>query len=163
MCSSDLEDTLIRSWFKLGQTIAFLANEALAPEDLEVRYVRLLARENLIRSLVQVLAEVQPVGSMTSGGDGLGLKVIWIRKLRNHGPFRIHKSPVLPLRYTILLWSVASGILMRNLLFTKKSFHGVVLELGTIITSNRHDTCIMLALNQSDELNDSLLSLTLLL
>ena len=52
------KDTLIRSWFKLRQTIAFLANEALATEDLEVRYVRLLARENLIGSLVQVLVEI---------------------------------------------------------------------------------------------------------
>src|SRR5664279_257920 len=95
---------------------------------------------------------------MTCGGDGFGPKIIWRKKLRNHGPCRIHKSPVLSLRYTILLRGIGGRILMSNPLITKKSLNGVVLELGAIVTSDCHDLLIMLALNQSDEINDSLLS-----
>ena len=52
---------------------------------------------------------------------------------------------------------------MSNALFTKKPLHGVVLEFGPIITSNFHDLLLILALGHVDEVNDSLLSLTLFL
>src|SRR5664279_2516029 len=100
---------------------------------------------------------------MTCGGDGFGPKIIWRRKLRNHGPCCIHKSPVLSLRYTILLRGVRSGILMCNPLITKKPFHGVVLELGTVVTSNHQYLLFELTLSHVDEVNDSLLSPTLLI
>ena len=55
--------------------------------------------------------------------------------LSQHGPSHIHKSPVLPLGYTILLRGVRSGILMPYPLFTKEIIQGVVLELGAVVTS----------------------------
>src|SRR5664279_3904783 len=62
---------------------------------------------------------------MTSGIDGFGPKVIWRFKLRHHSSCHINKCPVLPLRYTILLRGIRSGILMPNPLFTQEFIHGV--------------------------------------
>ena len=71
---------------------------------------------------------------MTCLGDGLGPQEKWSLELRQHRPCHIHKGPVLPLGYTILLRGIRSGILMSNSLFTNKLIYGVVLELGAIVT-----------------------------
>src|SRR3954465_12120953 len=98
---------------------------------------------------------------MASGGDGFGPKVVWRFKLRQHGPSHLNKSPVLPLGHTILLRGVCSGILMFNPLITKEIIQGVVLELGAVVTSNYQRGNIVLPLDQIDEVDEGLLSLTL--
>jgi len=54
----------------------FVEIETLTTKDPDVLDVGLVAGEYLIWSLVQALAEVQPLGEMTSGVDGFGPKVI---------------------------------------------------------------------------------------
>jgi hypothetical protein len=57
---------------------------------------------------------------MTCRGDSLSPQISRRFKLRQYEPCHIHKSPVLPLRYTILLRVIGIRILMKNSLFTKK-------------------------------------------
>ena len=139
----------------------FLENETLTPEHPEVLEVELVTGENFIWSLVQTLAEVEPIGCMTRGVDGFIPKVVWRLELHHHGPCRIHQRPVLPLRYTILLRGVRCGILMLDPLITKKLIQGVVLELGAVVTSYCQDLCIVLTLGFIRKVNDGLLGLTL--
>ena len=117
--------------------------------------------EYLILSLIQALAEVEPIGCMTRGVDGFGPKVVGRLELRHHGPCRIHKRLVLPLRNTILLRGIRCGILMLDPLIAKKLIQGVVLELGAIVTSYCQDLCIVLTLCFICKVNDGLLGLTL--
>src|SRR5664279_1745567 len=100
---------------------------------------------------------------MTSGIDGFGPKVIWRFKLRHHSSCHINKCPVLPLRYTIFLRGVRSGILMPNTLITQEFIHSVVLELRPIISPNSQDLCIILALHFRSPINEVTLGFTLLL
>ena len=98
---------------------------------------------------------------MTRGVDGFCPKVVWRLELRHHGPCRIHQRPVLPLRNTILLRGVWSGLLILDPLITKELIQGVVLELGAVVTSYCQDLCIMLTLSLICKVDDGLLSLTL--
>ena len=98
---------------------------------------------------------------MTRGVDGFGPKVVWRLELRHHGPCRIHQRLVLPLRNTVLLRGVRCGILMLDPLITKKLIQGVVLELGTIVTSYCQVLCIVLTLCFICKVNDGLLGLAL--
>ena len=100
---------------------------------------------------------------MACGVDGFGPKIIWRFKLRNHSSYRIHKSPVPPLCYTILLRGVRGGILMLDPLTTKKFLKSVILELGAIVTPYSQDLLIELTLSKVDEVDDGFLSLTFLL
>src|SRR3954464_9993063 len=98
---------------------------------------------------------------MASGGDGFGPKVVWRFKFRQHGPSHLNKSPVLPFGHTILLRGVCSGILMFYPLIPKEIIQGVVLEIGAIVASYNQHGNIVLLLNQVDEVDEGLLSLTL--
>src|SRR3990170_2721718 len=120
VCSITNKYALISSSLKFRQTNTFLENETLTPEHPEVLEVGLVAGEYLIWSLVQVFAEIEPIGCMTSGVDGFGPKVVWRFELRHHGPCHIHYSPVLPLLYTIFLRGVRCRILMLDPLITEK-------------------------------------------
>src|ERR1041384_7267129 len=95
-------------------------NETLTLEDPKIPYIGLLSGDNFIRSLVQDLAEIKTVGSMTSGVDDLRPKVVGTFELCHHGSCRINESAILPLRNTILLRAISSGILMFHPLITKK-------------------------------------------
>ena len=161
VCSIANKYALISSSLKFRQPNTFLENETLTPEHPKVLEVSLVTGEYLIWSLVQALAEVEPIGCMTRGVDGFGPKVVWRLELRHHGPCRIHQRPVLPLRYTILLRGVRCGILMLDPLITKKLIQGVVLELGAVVTSYCQDLCIMLALSFICKVNYGLLGLAL--
>src|SRR3954464_12213525 len=98
---------------------------------------------------------------MASGGDGFVPKVVWRFKLPQHGPSHLNKSLILPLGHTILLRGVCSGILVFYPLITKEIIQGVVLELGTIVTSYNQHSNIVLTLNHVDEVDEGLLGLTL--
>src|SRR3954463_10621535 len=111
-------------------------NETVTPEDPEVLDIGLLPGEDFIWSLVQDLAEIKTVGCLTSGVDGFRPKVVWTFELRHHCSCRINQSAILPLRHTILLRGISSGILMFDPLITKKFIQGVVLEVGVVVTSN---------------------------
>lgn len=100
---------------------------------------------------------------MTSSGDGFNQEVEWSLKLCQHGPSHLNESSVLPFSYTILLRGIRSGIFMMNSLFTQKLIQGVVLELSAIVTSNGQYWKVMLTLNFSGNVNDSLLGFTLML
>jgi hypothetical protein len=50
--------------------------EALTTKNPEVLDVGLVAGKNFIRSLVQALADINPICHVTSGIDGFGPKVI---------------------------------------------------------------------------------------
>src|SRR3954467_4888156 len=65
-------------------------NETLTPEDPEVLDVGLLPGKDFIWSLVQDLAEIETIGSMTSGVDGFRPKVVGTLELRHHCPCRIN-------------------------------------------------------------------------
>jgi hypothetical protein len=116
------KDTLKSSRFKFRQPITLFENVALTPEDSKVVDAWLVTGKDLIGSLVQVFAEVEPVGGMACGSNGFGPKVVRRLKLRKHGSCRIHKSPVLPFGYTILLRGIGSGILMFDPLITQEFF-----------------------------------------
>ena len=98
---------------------------------------------------------------MASGVDGFGPKVVCGLELGHHRSCHLNKCAVLPFGYTILLESISSGILMTNPFFTKELVQGVVLELGTIVTSYHQDWDIVLTLSFIGEVDDSLLSLHL--
>ena len=100
---------------------------------------------------------------MASSVDGLRPKVVWTFELRHHSSCRINESVILPLRNTILLRGISSGILMFDPLITKKFIQGVVLELGVVVTPNSQYLCIVLMLSFVGKLDDGLLGLTLLL
>ena len=74
------------SSFEFRQANTFLENETLTTEHPEVLEVGLVAGEDLIRSLVQAFAKIEPIGCMTCGVDGFGPKVVWRLELRHHGP-----------------------------------------------------------------------------
>jgi hypothetical protein len=101
-------------------TNTFLEIETLTTKNSEVLDVRILADKNFIGSLVQVLAEIKPVGGMACGINRFGPKVVWRLELHQHGSCHIHKSPVLPLSNSILLRGICSGILMFDPRITKK-------------------------------------------
>ena len=105
-CSITNKYALMRSSLKFRKTNTFLENETLTPEHSEVLEVGLVTGEYLIWSLVQALAEVEPIGCMTRGVDGFGPKVVGRLELCHHGPCRVHQCPILPLHYTILLRGV---------------------------------------------------------
>src|SRR3954469_14947424 len=111
-------------------------NETLTLKDPKVLDIGLLPGDDFIRNLVQDLAEIETVGYMTSGVDGLRPKVVGTFELRHHCPCRINQSTILPLRNTILLRGISSGILMFDPLITKKFIQGVVLELDVVVASN---------------------------
>src|SRR3954464_6588199 len=111
-------------------------NETLTPKDPKLLDIGLVFGGNFIWSLVQDLAEIKTVGCMTSGVDGFRPKVVGTLELRHHCPCRINQSAVLPLRNTILLRGISSGILMFDPLITNKFIQGVVLDLGAVVTSN---------------------------
>src|SRR4051812_12667876 len=161
VCSITNKYALISSSLKLRQTYTLFENETLTPEHPKVLEIGLVTGEYLIWSLVQALAEVEPIGCMTRGVDGFGPKVLWRLELRHHGPCRIHQRPVLPLRYTILLRGVWCGILMLDPLITNKIIQGVVLELGAVVASYSQDLCIVLTLGLIGKVNDGLLGLAL--
>jgi hypothetical protein len=98
----------------------FLEIEALTNKYPEVHDVRLLPSKYLIGSLVQVLAEIKPVGGMACGINSFGPKIVWRLELGQHGSCRIHKNPVLPLGNSILLRGICSRILMFDTRITKK-------------------------------------------
>ena len=149
------------SSLKFRQTNTFLENETLTPEHPKVLEVGLVTGEDLIWSLVQAFAEVEPIRCMAHGVDDFGPKVVGRLELRHHGPCRIHQRPVLPLRNTVLLRGVRCGILMLDPLITKKLIQGVVLELGAVVTSYCQDLCIVLSLNFICKVDDGLLGLAL--
>ena len=64
------------SSLKFRQPNTFIENETLTPEYPEVLEIGLVTGEYLIWSLVQALAEVEPIGCMTHGVDGFGPKVV---------------------------------------------------------------------------------------
>src|SRR3989337_1108989 len=74
VCSITNKYALLSSRLKFRQTNTFLENETLTPEHPEVLEVGLVTGENLIWSLVQALAEVEPIRCMTGGVDGFGPK-----------------------------------------------------------------------------------------
>ena len=96
----------------------------LQPNTPEVLEVGLVPGKNLIWSLVQAFAEVEPIGCMTCGVDGFGPKVVRRLEFRHHGPCRVHQRPVLPFRYTILLRGIRCRVLMLDPLITKKLIQG---------------------------------------
>jgi hypothetical protein len=98
----------------------FLGIETLTTKHSDVLDVRPLADKNFIRSLVQVLAEIKPVGSMACGINSFGPKVVWRLELHQNGSCRIHKSLVLRLGNSILLRGIGSGILMFDPRTTKE-------------------------------------------
>src|SRR5680860_130161 len=100
---------------------------------------------------------------MTSGVDGFGPKVIWRLEFGHHNSCHINKCTVLPFRNTILLRGIRSGILVFNTLITQEFIHGVILELGSIVTSYGQDGCVILALYLGSPINEFPLSFTLLL
>ena len=120
VCSITNKYALMSSSLKFRQTNTFLENETLTTKHPEVLEVGLVASEYLVRSLVLAFAEIEPIGCMTSGVGGFGPKVKRRLELRHHSSCRVHQSPVLPLRYTILLRGVRCGILMLDPLITKK-------------------------------------------
>jgi hypothetical protein len=61
-------------------------------------------------------------------------------------------SPILPLHYPILLWSVWDGEFMTNAFFIKILFNVVVLKLGAIVTSYSLDLHIKLILSSCGKL-----------
>jgi hypothetical protein len=98
----------------------FLEIEALTTKYPEVHAIGLLPGKYFIGSLVQVLAEIKSVGGMACGVNSFGPKVVWRLELRQHSSCCIHKSSVLPLDNSILLWGIYSGILMFDTRITKK-------------------------------------------
>ena len=95
---------------------------------------------------------------MTRGVDGFGPKLVWRHVLIKHGPSHLNKSPILPLRKTILLGSIWRGILMLYPLFTQEFIHHVILELGAIVTSHGLDLTIMLTLSFFGKVDEGFLS-----
>ena len=161
VCSITNKYAPISSSLKFRQPNTFLENETLTPEHPKVLEVGLVTGEYLIWSLVQALAEVEPIGCMTRGVDGFGPKVVRRLELRHHGLCRIHQRLVLPFRNTVLLRGVGCGILMLDSLITKKFIQRVVLELGAVVTSYCQDICIVLTLCFICKVNDGLLGLAL--
>src|SRR3954463_13234110 len=104
-----------------------LENETLTSENPKVLDIGLISGDDFIWSIVQDLAEIETVGCMTSGVDGFCPKVVGTFEIRHHCPCRINQSAILPLRNTILLRAISSGILMFEPLITKKFIQGVVL------------------------------------
>lgn len=98
---------------------------------------------------------------MTHRVDGFVPKVVWKLVLIHHGPTHVHKSPVLPVRYTIFLRGVRCRILVLNPIITKNFFHGVVLELLAIVASNCQDICIETVLRLLGKINECFLHLIL--
>jgi hypothetical protein len=96
---------------------------------------------------------------MTCGRDGLGPKIEWRFKLRQHRPCHIHQSPVLALHNTILLRVVRNGISMSYPLITKKNIKCVVFKLGAVITSYCQYWNIVLTLHFGGEVDEGLLNL----
>src|SRR3989337_4085258 len=112
VCSITNKYALLSSRFKFRQMNTFLENETLTTEHPKVLEVGLVAGKDLIWSLVQAFAEVEPIGSMTCGVDGFGPKVVRRFEFRHHGPYRIHQRPVLSLCDTIFLRGIWCGILV---------------------------------------------------
>src|ERR1041384_5516889 len=84
---------------------------------------------------------------MTRSVDGFSPKLVWRLVLIKHCPCFLNKSPILPLRNTILLRSISHVILMFDPLITQELIHCIILELGTIVTSNSHNLTLMLTLS----------------
>src|SRR3954465_4781671 len=84
---------------------------------------------------------------MTRGVDGFGPKLVRRLVLIKHCPCHLNKSPILALHNTILLRSIGRGILMFDPLITQELIHCIILELGTIVTSNSHNITLMLTLS----------------
>ena len=82
--------SLISFRLKFRQENTLFENETLTPEDPKVLEVGLLPGKDLIWSLVQDLAEIETIGSMTSGVDGFRPKVVGTFELRHHCPCRIN-------------------------------------------------------------------------
>ena len=91
VCSITNKYALISSSLKFRQPNTLFENETLTSEHPKVLEVGLVTGEYLIWSLVQALAEVEPIGCMTHGVDGFGPKVVRRLELRHHGPCRIHQ------------------------------------------------------------------------
>src|ERR1041384_7146346 len=96
---------------------------------------------------------------MTRGVDGFGPKLVWRLVLIKHCPCHLNKSPILPLCNTILLRSIGRGILMLDPLITQELIHCVILELGTVVTSNSHNLTLVLTLSFFGKRYKGLLSL----
>src|SRR3954469_298159 len=86
---------------------------------------------------------------MTRGVDGFVPNLVWRLVLIKHCPCHLNKSPILPLCNTILLRSIGRGILMFDPLITQELIHCIIIELGTIVTSNSHNLTLMLTLSSS--------------
>jgi hypothetical protein len=63
---------------------------AITTEHPKILDIGLVPGKNLIRGLVQDLAEIDPVCCVACGVDGFGPKVVWRFKLHHHCPCRIH-------------------------------------------------------------------------
>ena len=77
--------------------------------------------------------EAETVDGVARGVDGFGPKDIRSLVLIKHGSCHLNESSILPLRHSILLWSVWSGELMLDAFLLKKLFNLQILELGPII------------------------------
>ena len=155
------KNTLNSSRFKFTEPLSLVLDEALAPEDTEVLDVGLIPGEKLISGLVVEGMDEEPVRCMNRGGDGFSPKIVWGLEFIQHSSCHLNDCPVLPLHNTILLGSVWSGELVLDAFPFNEVLHGVVLEFGAIVGSNRLDHFIVCALSLLGEVDEALLGLIL--
>ena len=80
--------------------------------------------------------KVDPVYGVASRVHSFRPKSLGRLEFSKHRPCHIDERPVLPLHYTILLWSVGSGELMLDAFLLKIFLYLKILEFRSIVTSD---------------------------
>jgi hypothetical protein len=76
--------------------------------------------------------KVEAIYGMASRIHGFRLKLLWRLVFSQHRPCHVDERPVLPLYYTILLWSVGSRELMLDAFLLKILLYLKILEFRSI-------------------------------